>query len=262
MTPYPIDASPMQRRVAVRPVAGLWAGILLAGLLLPGKAAVAQPAGGASDTAAHGPLDTVQHRTNEPAAPEKSARRLAAAAQVEAPLATLEATVEGRSVLLAWRSARMAPGRLRIEHRPHGDGAFAVLDVVEAAPSHRYRVGALPPGAYDFRLKHLAADGAVRHSPVVQATVAMQAPYRLRLVSPTPARTTAQWLLTVRQAQPVRAVAYDMQGRRIATVHRGRVAAHTPTPIAVTPDGQPSGVYAVQVIGETFSTSRRITIIR
>jgi hypothetical protein len=177
-------------------------------------------------------------------------------------------TAQG-DVMLTWQTAsETANAGFRIEHRPRGDGAFAVLDFVDGAgtttepQSYRYRVKGLPPGSYDFRLKQIDTDGTAWYSPTVEATVALEAPYRLSPVYPNPMRTAARLKLRVREAQPVYAAAYNALGRRVQTLHAGPVAAHAAVEMTLRAEQLPSGVYFVRVEGETFSAARRVTLVR
>jgi len=184
-------------------------------------------------------------------------------------LTTFSAVAEQGDVVLTWQTAsETANAGFRVEHRPRGDGAFAVLDFVEGAGTttethaYRYRVTNLPPGPYDFRLKQIDTDGAAWYSPTVEATVALQAPYRLSPAYPNPMRTAARLELWVREPQTVHVVAYNTLGRQVQTLRAGPVAAHTAIGFTLHAERLPSGVYFVRVEGETFSATRRVTLVR
>jgi hypothetical protein len=188
---------------------------------------------------------------------------------VPVELIAFEAVAEGKDVVLTWKTASETNNAgFRIEHRPSGDGAFAVLGFLDGAGTttegqqYRYRATDLPPGTYDFRLKQLDIEGAAQYSPIVEVTVVLQTPYRLSAAYPNPVHATAQLELLVRTTQVVQAAAYNALGQRMQTLHEGPVRAHEATALTLEANTLPSGVYFVRVHGETFSATRRVSVIR
>lgn len=81
----------------------------------------------------------------------------------------------------------------------------------------------------------------------------------LRVAGANPFRVQTTLTLTVEQAQAVRVTAYDVTGRRVATLFDGTLAAGTAHVLTLHGSGLPAGVYAVQAVGETFTASRSVT---
>ncbi len=71
-----------------------------------------------------------------------------------------------------------------------------------------------------------------------------------------------QLLLTLREAGDVRAELLDVTGRVVSTLLDGPVTAGAPVQLAVDARSLPAGVYVVRVVGEDFSSSRRIVHAR
>lgn len=183
-------------------------------------------------------------------------------------LVAFDAVADGRSVLLRWQTASETNNAgFRVQQR-RGDGPFEPVGFVPGAgtttetQAYQHRIDELAPWAYAFRLQQVDTDGTVHPSPVVEATVALDAPYQLSGVYPNPVRAAGTLELLVREPQTVHAVVYDAVGRRVQTLHAGPVDAHEPVPLTVGADKLPSGLYLIHVRGATFSATRRVTVVR
>jgi hypothetical protein len=93
-------------------------------------------------------------------------------------------------------------------------------------------------------------------SPVVPSTHALSTP------SPNPSDGRAALTLEVAEAQAVRVEVLDALGRRVAVLHDGVLASGAAHRLAFDGSSLPSGVYAVRVVGETFSDVRTVTLLR
>ena len=120
----------------------------------------------------------------------------------------------------------------------------------------------VPVGTHRFRLRQVDTGGTESFSEPVEVDVTLDKAYQLSQAYPNPMRSQATLDLTVQEAQPVTATVYDLLGRRVETVHRGNVAANTPTELRVSADGLSSGTYFVRVEGESFTATRRLTVVR
>lgn len=183
-------------------------------------------------------------------------------------LVAFNAVATGRDVVLTWQTASETNNSgFRVDHRRH-NGPFERIAFVPGAgttieaQSYRYRVSDLAPGRHAFRLRQVDTDGTVHASPVVEATVTLDATYQLSAAYPNPAQSTATLELVVHEPQPVHAAVYDATGRHVQTLHAGRVAFSDPVTLTLKAEMLPSGLYFVRVHGETFSATRRATVIR
>ncbi|NNF58443.1 MAG: choice-of-anchor B family protein [Rhodothermaceae bacterium] len=98
-------------------------------------------------------------------------------------------------------------------------------------------------------------EGAVAEIPAGEAFVLEQA-------QPNPFRTRTTLSLAVARAQTIRVEVVDLNGRRVAVLREGPVAAETPTTLAFDGADLPSGLYLVRVIGEDFQTTQRVSLVR
>jgi hypothetical protein len=90
----------------------------------------------------------------------------------------------------------------------------------------------------------------------LEKAYAVESPY------PNPVQRQATLSVTVRERQPLTVRLFDLLGRQVQTVHDrpvfGQKTKHITLPVA----DLASGAYFVQVRGETFATTRRVTVVR
>jgi hypothetical protein len=86
--------------------------------------------------------------------------------------------------------------------------------------------------------------------------------YALSSAYPNPFVTHAQFDLTLEQTQNVRVEVYDVLGRRVALLHEGVLAGQTPHTFAIDGADWPNGMYLYRVTGETFATTRTLTLVQ
>jgi choice-of-anchor B domain-containing protein len=86
--------------------------------------------------------------------------------------------------------------------------------------------------------------------------------YELSSVYPNPFRDRAQLSLHVAETQHVRAEAFDMMGRRVATLLDGTIAAGSRQSLTLDSEGLAAGSYMIRVQGDRFKETRRVTLVR
>jgi hypothetical protein len=64
------------------------------------------------------------------------------------------------------------------------------------------------------------------------------------------------------EPQRVRLDVHDALGRRLQTLHEGKLTARVEHSFLIRAQGLPSGVYFVRLLGETFEQSTPVTIVR
>jgi hypothetical protein len=122
----------------------------------------------------------------------------------------------------------------------------------------------LRAGAYQFDAA--AGDWSERFSLSISATVVAGAPAPdaafVSAATPTPTWGRTELSLRAGAAQRVRADVFDTLGRRVATLFDGDVAAGESRALVLDGGVLAPGAYVVRVSGETFSETRRVTIVR
>lgn len=184
-------------------------------------------------------------------------------------LTGFDATLDGQSVLLTWTTASETNNSgFEIEHK-YGDEPFESLDFVpgqgtaSASQTYRYEVPKeLAPGRHTFRLRQTDIDGATQYSRTQQVTLSPEGRYALTKPAPNPVRERTTMRLTVRTTQPVTAVVYNTIGQRVRTLLDKEVRANRPIDLRLNGDRLASGLYVVQVRGETFEATRKVAVVK
>ena len=182
-------------------------------------------------------------------------------------LASFEAVVDGQDVLLRWQTLSET-NNAGFEVERHDGGAWERLAFVEGrgttaeAQPYRHRVEALPPGTHRFRLKQLDHDGAFAYGPEAEVRVGLPTTHELTAAYPNPFNPQTSLELTVAQQQEVTVAAYDVLGRRVATLFAGTMAAGQSETLVFEAGALPSGLYVLQAEGETFTATQRVTLAK
>jgi len=184
-------------------------------------------------------------------------------------LAGFDAVVNGQSVQLSWSTAGETNNAgFEVEHK-YRSGNFEKLSFVEGegttsnTRSYSYDVaGDLQPGPHTFRLKQVDHDGSSSYSEAKEVTVSPSGAYSLTGAAPNPFHQSTTMQLTVSEPQPVRAVVYNTLGQRVQTVLDREVSANQPLDLRLDAQDLASGMYVVQVEGENFGTTRKVTLVK
>jgi hypothetical protein len=179
-------------------------------------------------------------------------------------------------VRLTWRAGRSSlPARFVVEHRADTTGAWSEVGTVAAgdsvradstaSPTYRFEAEDLAVGVHQFRLAVAPEDeaGAKQTTGPVTARIELKEAYRLQSY-PNPARERATVELAVKERQDVTVAVYDVLGRRVTTLHRGRLPAQETKRLSLgaSEAGLTSGTYFVRVQGEGFAATERLTVVR
>ncbi|MEM1055749.1 MAG: M36 family metallopeptidase [Bacteroidota bacterium] len=85
---------------------------------------------------------------------------------------------------------------------------------------------------------------------------------RLSIVGANPARSTTSVALSLEAPEEVSIHVLDLLGRDVLTLHEGALAASTRHTFEVDASRLAPGVYVIRASGDTFSATRRVTIVR
>lgn len=94
------------------------------------------------------------------------------------------------------------------------------------------------------------------------ALAQMPSGYMLESAYPNPFNPRATIGFAVVRTQEVELGLYNALGRKVRTLFSGRVQGQTRFEAQVSGDGLPSGLYLVRLVGENFSTTRRVTLLK
>lgn len=183
------------------------------------------------------------------------------------------AVSDGPSVYLTWATgSELNNAGFEVQQRRIDDagqpGAWAVVDFVAgagtttAAQRYEYTVGGLPPGRYDLRLRQVDFDGTDDVSEPVAVQVRAPEGSTVTDAYPNPFNPATQVTLTLDHAQHVRVRVYNVQGREVVRLHDGLLAAHRAHSFAVDAAAWPSGLYLIQITGDTFRATRKALLLK
>ncbi len=180
-------------------------------------------------------------------------------------LTSFTGAADGSRAVLNWATASETNNE-GFDVQMRSNGAFQTVDFVRGAGTtleartYSFTTTALAPGDYTFRLRQVDLDGASEFSPVVELTIGLDGAFALALEGPNPFASQTSLGLSVAKSQAVDAGLYDLLGRRVATLMSGTVDGATT--LSVDASTLPAGLYVVRVQGETFRTTRTLTVAR
>jgi hypothetical protein len=161
-------------------------------------------------------------------------------------------TTDDGAYTLSW-ALEGIPDRWQLRLR---DGVTGEEVDLRAATSHAFASAATGDWADRFTLLLELVPGAA------DAAATLPGEYGLSAVYPNPARGAARFTLRVAEAQAVTVGVYDVLGRRVALLHDGALEAEEEHEFTVGGSDLADGTYVVRVDGETFSETRRLTLLR
>lgn len=183
-------------------------------------------------------------------------------------LTGFRATASGREITLVWRTASEVDNAGFGIERAAGDGDFQEIGFVSGngtslSPiAYRFVDTDLSPGNFRYRLRQVDFDGSFEYSAAVEARVELPASHFMSSVHPNPFRSRARFELSVARTQEVRINLLDVMGRPVMTVSNEPVTSGSTRSVQLDATGLPAGTYVLRVVGENFSSSRLVAVIR
>jgi hypothetical protein len=187
---------------------------------------------------------------------------------VPVELADFDVVAKERVAELTWTtSSETNNAGFRITHR-YRDGKAEKMGFVEGngtttqAHTYRYRTDDLSPGPHTFRLRQVDTDGTSNQLETQTITISPSGTFELAKLSPNPFERSTTTRLTTEESQHVRATVYNSIGQQVRTVLDREVQANAPIDLSINGDRLASGVYFLQVQGETFEATRKMVLAR
>jgi len=187
---------------------------------------------------------------------------------VPVELADFDVVAKERVAELTWTtSSETNNAGFRITHR-YRDGKAEKIGFVEGngtttqAHTYRYRTDDLSPGPHTFRLRQVDTDGTSNQLETQTITISPSGTFELAKLSPNPFERSTTTRLTTEESQHVRATVYNSIGQQVRTVLDREVQANAPIDLSINGDRLASGVYFLQVQGETFEATRKMVLAR
>ncbi|MEM6645672.1 MAG: T9SS type A sorting domain-containing protein [Bacteroidota bacterium] len=214
------------------------------------------------------PQGTPETSGSNPVAPNPMTALTAGNCSLPVELVSFEALQTDEAVVLRWATASETNNAGFEVEQAYGDQPFEQVAFVSGAgttlqaQAYEYRLADLEPGSYRFRLRQIDFDGAFEYSPEVETRIELAEAFHLTAAYPNPFSTVTQLDLIVRQSENVRVVAFDALGRQVDVLHDGLLATQEVQKFVLNAADQPSGVYFVQIQGETFRTTRQVLLVK
>ena len=184
-------------------------------------------------------------------------------------MAAFDAARSGRSVVLSWRTASETNNSgFQVQHKVGDRGSWSTLSFVEGAGTsssprdYEYTVDDLDYGDHQFRLAQVDRDGSETTTDVVEVALTLDKAYALSKVYPNPISQSGSMDLTVKESQKVTVRLFDVLGRQLKVLLDQQLTADQTRTIQMQAESLPSGQYFLRVSGETFRSTRRVTIVQ
>jgi hypothetical protein len=183
-------------------------------------------------------------------------------------VASFDAVRDGPSVVLSWTTTSETNNAgFQVERRPTNAETWTDTGVfVEGSgttseqQTYRVRLDNLEPNTYTFRLRSVDVDGTENVGPTAEVELPLKEAYKVSPVRPNPITNRGRIDVQVREQQPVTATLYNILGQQVRTVHDGPLTANTRHTMTVNASSLASGIYFLRVDGESFQTTRKITL--
>jgi hypothetical protein len=177
-------------------------------------------------------------------------------------------TAEDNAAKLEWTTAtEQNNAGFQVQRKVDGsfqniDGAFVEgAGTSEEPQSYSYRVEDLDAGQHTFRLKQVDVDGGSSFSKETTVKVGLDSQYELKAY-PNPISEQATIKFAVKESQDVTLELYNTLGQRVQVLHQGAVPSSQTRTVSLQASDLSSGLYIVRMRGESFSTTKSVTVVR
>ena len=170
---------------------------------------------------------------------------------------------EDRRITLTWNVNGGISPRLEVEHTYRGQPFDTTNTLEETTPgAYEYAVDSLPAGPHRFRIAQIEGPTEKRTLREAEVVLEPEGAYELTKPAPNPFESSTSMRLTVRESQPVEAMVYNSIGQRVSVLLNRPLGANQPVDLRVTGDNLSSGVYFVNIRGDTFEVTRKVVFVR
>lgn len=184
-------------------------------------------------------------------------------------IAVFEASVADDRVHLSWKTSSETNNvGFRVEHRGPGVGEWTERGFVQGAGttteerSYQFVTDTLPGGTHRFRLEQVDTDGTVHLSAVQTVQVRPDAGLTLQSPNPITLGQTASVLIEAESKQVVDVALYDVLGQRVRTIGKQQVVPERPLRKRLSTADLSSGLYVLEVRGESFRAAETLSVVR
>lgn len=183
-------------------------------------------------------------------------------------LASFDGDFTGSGIALTWKTLTETNNAgFDLQHRAPGEQVFRKAAFVEGAgttnqvQTYRFLLPTTAEGTHTFRLRQIDVDGAETFSAPIEVLVGRSP---VVLAGPNPVKAGVSLDLAVRseRTQSVDIALYNVLGQKVASIYNGSISSTDALRTQVKTTGLSNGVYFVRVLGESFQTTRKLTVVR
>ena len=179
------------------------------------------------------------------------------------------ANLDGNDLELLWSTASETNNSgFQVQMKSRFQTQWSELGFVEGHGStlesrdYIFRVGDLSAGVYHFRLKQVDYDGKFEIHPEIEVQVDLPSTHSLSPAHPNPFNPSTNFSLIVRERQTVRIDLLNALGQIQSNIFDGVLSAGSKSQFTIQAESLPTGVYFYRAVGEDFSTSRKVVLLR
>ena len=190
-------------------------------------------------------------------------------------LSGFEALVDGDDVHLAWRTiSELNNSGFEIQYMTadvqggSGEESWMNLAFVKGQGttnnpvSYTYNAGSFEYGSHLFRLRQVDFDGGYSFSEVAQVVIGIHSGLNMTSPYPNPFNPQTQFALHIPVSQRVTINVYNSIGQRVKNLYEGELDSGKFHQFEFQANSLPGGMYVIQVLGDQFSESRRVLLIK
>jgi hypothetical protein len=212
--------------------------------------------------------EVVKHPVNKNGASTRFQLRIVPNATIPVEFTSFTGSVADNTAKLEWTTAsEQNNAGFQVQQKVDGsfqniDGAFVEgAGTAEEPQSYSYRVEDLDAGQHTFRLKQVDVDGGSSFSKETTVKVGLDSQYELKAY-PNPISEQATIKFAVKESQDVTLELYNTLGQRVQVLHQGSVPSSQTRTVSLQASDLSSGLYIVRMRGESFSTTKSVTVVR
>jgi len=183
-------------------------------------------------------------------------------------LATFDGQFTGNGISLSWQTVTETNNAgFELQHRAPNASSFVSAGFVEGSgttnqvSNYTFFLNTAQSGTHTFRLLQVDVDGDETLSDPITVEV-MGEPVVLTGPNPATSGSQVEVLLNMEASQEVNVALYNLLGQKVATIYSGRAEKDRTLRRSVDLSSLASGLYFVRVVGETVSSTKRLSVVR
>ncbi len=179
----------------------------------------------------------------------------------------VQTQITGQTATISWRTAQEINSDYFVIERQTATGWEVLQRIQSAGNSHRpqaYQLSIpnLAYGTHTFRITEYSLNGVATHSRPFEVRIQLADTFALSEAYPNPFNPQTQFTLTVARTQNVQIRVYNLLGREVGQVFSGRLAGQETHAFQLDGNAWASGLYVIQIVGESFNATRKVSLAK